>query len=219
MLSTKEIVIVGSTAPDVVKLISAINRHGSEKFVVKGFLDDDVARHGMSFFGLPVLGSTQLLEHEYAGMSVINNVARSMSSRDAVVQKLRKLGVTSFPSLIHPWVDTSYAHIGNGCIIQEGVTLGPGCVIGDHCIIYAHATIGHESLLADTIFVANNAVVGARSSVGRGVFIGLNAVIFPAQAVGSWSTIGAGSVALKSVDQGVTVFGNPARRGVLPVSS
>ena len=84
-------------------------------------------------------------------------------------------------------------------------------------MIYAHAVVGHEAVIGDTTFVGNNAIVGARSTVGSGAFIGLNAVVFPERTVGAGSLIGAGSVALRSVGAGVTVFGNPARPGVLPV--
>ena len=61
MVEKTDIVIVGSTAPDVLKLIRAINKHGIQEFNIVGFLDDNPARHDCTFFEYPVLGSTDLL--------------------------------------------------------------------------------------------------------------------------------------------------------------
>jgi sugar O-acyltransferase (sialic acid O-acetyltransferase NeuD family) len=213
---SQDIIIIGSTAPDVLKLIHAMNKQTPGALNIIGFLDDNEVRHGCTFFGYPVLGPTALLATRYPDAGVVNNVARTTRSRQTVVDKITSFSAHTLPTLIHPSVDTSMTQIGHGCIIQEGVILGPGCSIGDHCVIYAHAVIGHEASLANTVFVANNAVIGARSSIGRGAFIGLNAVVFPTQTLGDWSTVGAGSVAFKTVEDGVTVFGNPARAGVLP---
>src|SRR5438128_11475867 len=109
---TQDIIIVGSTAPDVLKLIQAINRSTPGAFKIVGFLDDNEARHGGMFFGYPVLGPTALLATRYPGCGVINNVARTTRSRQAVVEKIMSFCGNRFPTLIHPSVDTWMTEIG-----------------------------------------------------------------------------------------------------------
>lgn len=215
-METKQVVIVGATAPDIVKLISAINRGGRDTLECVGFIDDDPAKLGSEFMGHQVIGATALLADRFKGLWVVNNVGRDMPTRQRVVDRLAALNVTRYLTLVHPSVDAEYVTIGEGCIIQEGVILGPLCEIGNHCILYAHAVVGHESVIEDLVFVGNNAVVGARSRVGRGAFIGLNSVILPNRSVGAWSMIGAGAVVLRDVNAETAVFGNPARAGVQP---
>jgi sugar O-acyltransferase (sialic acid O-acetyltransferase NeuD family) len=218
-MSAKSVVVVGATAPDIVKLIAAINRAGSDNLVLEGFLDDDPSKLGTEFMGYPVLGTTAALRDKFRDFWVANNVARDMPTRQKLVRRLASLHVTRHLTLIHPSIDTSYSKIGEGSMLQEGVVLGPLCEIGDHCVLYARAIIGHECIVEDVVFVGNNAIVGARGRVGAGAFIGLNSVIIPYLTIGARSTIGAGSVVVRNVPPDQTVFGNPARAGVQPAQS
>ncbi|MBO4779155.1 MAG: transferase, partial [Selenomonadaceae bacterium] len=49
-----------------------------------------------------------------------------------------------------------------------------------------------------------------KCKIGAEVFIGSGAILLPKATVGDCATIGAGSVVLKKVRAGSTVFGNPA---------
>lgn len=214
-MSAKKFLIVGATAPDVLKLVTAINNAGKDYLICEGFLDDDPAQLGRDFMGYPVLGTTDDFGGRFKEMCVVNNVARDMPTRMKVVNKLSAMNVQRL-TLIHPSVEVHEAQIGAGCIIQEGVVLGPLSVVGDDSVLYAHAVIGHECTLGRVVFVANNAIVGARSRVGDGAFIGLNSVVLPSLSIGAWSTVGAGAIVLRDVEPNTSVFGNPARPGVRP---
>ena len=121
----KKVVILGSTGQEIVKLLDARRASCDYDLEVLGFLDDDKGRHGASFLGLTVLGGSELLKSTYADCSVINNVARTMGIRWKVWRRLQELGA-SYCTAIHPSVDTAYAQVGEGCIVQEGVILGTG---------------------------------------------------------------------------------------------
>lgn len=217
-MSRKHFVIVGATAPDALKLAQAIDRAGTDHFSFEGFLDDDPAKTGAEFMGYPIVGTTAALENRLKDCWVVNNVARDMPTRLKVARRLDALNVTRRLTLVHPSVDVEHVEIGPGCIIQEGVVLGPLTRISRECMLYAHAVIGHECVLGEAVFVANNAIVGARGTVGDGAFIGLSSVILPYLSIGAWSTIGAGSIVLKDVDANSAVFGNPARAAVRPAA-
>jgi len=215
----KKVLIVGATAPDVIKIISAVNRAGAEQIVIQGFLDDDRSKTGQEFMGYPIVGTTAILENGCPDIWVLNNVARDMNVRAKVCARLDSLGVRRHLTLIHPSVDTAYTTIGEGCIIHEGVSLGPDCVIGRHCVMLANCTAGHECIVEDLVFVGNNVILGARGCIETGSFVGLNSVILPYRKLGARSMIGAGSVVIRDVPADTTVFGNPARVGVRPASA
>ena len=118
----KRVVILGSTGPEIVKLLDARKAMGKNDIDLLGFLDDDQSRHGATFMRLPVLGGSDLLRSTYADCWVINNVARTTSSRWKVWRKLQGLGAGPYTA-IHPTVDTAYVEVGEGCILQEGVIL------------------------------------------------------------------------------------------------
>ena len=208
----KPLIIVGAMAPEVVKLVDAINLAGTDRLDIIGFLDDDPAKHGTGFMGYRVLGATTELKDAYKDYWVINNVAGDMPTRQKVSRKLESLGVTRFPTLVHPGVDLRYVEVGGGTIIQEGCIMGPSVKIGQHCLISFRAVIAHECSIGDCVFLAPGAIVNGRIEVKRGALVGAGSVIIrDYTTVGEWSVVGAGSVVTDDVPACSTVFGAPAR--------
>jgi len=210
VIKLKKVVILGSTAPEIVKLLDAQIASVKEDLQVLGFLDDDKARHGALFVGKPVLGGSELLRSTYADCWVINNAARTTAIRWKVWQKLQGLGAR-FYTAIHPTVDTAYAQVGEGCIVQEGVILGPEARIGAHSLIGFGVIVAHESEVGECCFLAPGVCINGRIKIKRGAFIGAGAIILPNVTVGEWSLVGAGSVVTNDVPPYATVFGSPAR--------
>jgi sugar O-acyltransferase (sialic acid O-acetyltransferase NeuD family) len=206
----KKVVILGSTGPEIVKLLNACRVMGKNDDQVIGFLDDDQARQGATFVGLPVLGGSELLSSTYADCWVINNVARTTSMRWKVWRRLRDLGARAYTA-IHPGVDTAYVEAGEGCILQEGVILGAGARIGEQSLVSFGAIVAHESEIGECCFLSPGVCVNGRIRVGRGAFIGSGAIILPDVTIGAWSVVGAGSVVINDVPPYSTVFGAPAR--------
>jgi len=211
MPDKKSLIIIGATAPEVVKLVDAINQACTDGFNIIGFLDDDLAKHGTEFMGYPVLGPTTMLKDTYQDCWVINNVARDTPTRQKVSRKLEDMGVTRFATLVHPMVDLRYAEVGLGTIIQEGCIIGPLVKIGRHCLISFRVVIAHESTIGDCVFIAPGTIINGRVKVKTGAFLGAGSIILPHKTVGEWSLVGAGSVVTEDVPPYSTVFGAPAR--------
>jgi virginiamycin A acetyltransferase len=105
-----------------------------------------------------------------------------------------------------------------GAIVEEGVYIGPYCVIG-------RAHIGLRSQVATQVQILSGARQHARNADGRiiggeeGVFarvtigadcwIGAAAIVMAD--VGDKTTIGAGAIVTKPIPAGVVAVGNPAR--------
>ncbi len=206
----KKVVILGSTGQEIVKLLDARRASCEKDLKVLGFLDDDKARHGALFVGLPVLGGSELLGTTYADCWVINNVAGTMSIRWKVWRKLQKCGAKYYTA-IHPSVDTAYAQVGEGCIVQEGVILGTGARIGAQSLVSFRVIVAHESEVGECCFLSPGVCINGRVKIEKGAFIGSGAIILPNVTVGAWSVVGAGSVVTNDVPPHSTVFGAPAR--------
>jgi sugar O-acyltransferase (sialic acid O-acetyltransferase NeuD family) len=206
----KRVVILGSTGPEIVKLLDARKAMGKNDIDLLGFLDDDQSRHGATFMRLPVLGGSDLLRSTYADCWVINNVARTTSSRWKVWRKLQGLGAGPYTA-IHPTVDTAYVEVGEGCILQEGVILGAGACIGAQSLVSFRVVIAHESEVGECCFLSPGVCINGRVKIEGGAFIGSGAIILPDVKIGAWSVVGAGSVVTNDVPPHSTVFGAPAR--------
>jgi len=206
----RKLVILGSTGPEIVKLLAALQGRGRTDFQTMGFLDDDPGRHGAIFMGYPVLGGSELLRSEFVDAMVINNVAKTTALRHKVWKRLEGMGAQFFTA-IHPGVDVSYTTIGSGSIVQEGVVMGPNVAVGQQCILCFGSIVAHDSSVGDCCFLAPGVVINGRVRVLDGVFISAGAVILPNVTLGEWSIVGAGSVVTDDVPPHCTVFGSPAR--------
>jgi UDP-perosamine 4-acetyltransferase len=206
----KSLVIVGSTAPEIVKLLEARGNAVGERIEVAGFLDDDSKRHGSSFMNLPILGGSDMLQERFRDAWVINNVAKTMEVRRKVWGRLAAMGAR-FYTAVHPSVDRSYAEIGSGSIVQERVILGPYAAIGQQCILGFASIVAHESVLGDCCFLAPGVVINGRVTVKEGAFLGAGSIVMANVTVGEGSVVEAGSVVATNVPPNTTVSGSPAR--------
>jgi sugar O-acyltransferase (sialic acid O-acetyltransferase NeuD family) len=204
-----ELVIIGATNPETVRLIEQINEYKPTWHII-GFMDDDPAKANTFISGFPVLGPLELLATELRGVDVANNIASATAVRRKVVERLKDYGVVPV-TLVHLSVDMRRVEIGEGTVIYEGNIISPCVTIGRHCIITFHNVIAHESRLGDFVAVAPGCVITGRIVLEEGVYIGAGATILPQVRIGAWSKVGAGSVVMKDVPARSTVWGNPAR--------
>lgn len=105
--------------------------------------------------------------------------------------------------------------IGN-CVeigAHDNISCGSGgdTVIEDHVKIDAEVHIGHDAFLAKNTEITAGAIVGGFVCTGEHAYIGINAVIRNRVRIGKNAFVGMGAVVTKSVDENITVVGNPAR--------
>lgn len=74
----------------------------------------------------------------------------------------------------------------------------------------AFVYIGHDAVLHKNVEATAGVIVGGFDEIGEGAFIGLNAILRNRIKIGSNVIIGMGAVVTKSVEDNLTVIGNPA---------
>jgi UDP-2-acetamido-3-amino-2,3-dideoxy-glucuronate N-acetyltransferase len=110
--------------------------------------------------------------------------------------------------------------IGQGCFIGN-VTIGEGCRIQNNVSVYDGVTLGDDVFLGPSCVFTNvknpRAHVSRKTKyaptvVGRGATIGANATILCGVTIGDYAMIGAGSVITRDVPAHGLMVGAPATR-------
>ena len=121
-----------------------------------------------------------------------------------------------------PGLNNIGIHIDESCTIHSHVWVGDGVKIGKNVKIQAFTFIPNGVIIGDDVFIGPHVCftndkhppsdLMEETTVGRGASIGANSTILCGVSIGRGAVIGAGSVVTKSVADGATVYGNPARR-------
>lgn len=105
--------------------------------------------------------------------------------------------------------------IGNNVEIgvHDNISRGSGgnTIIEDNVKIDALIHVGHDVHLHKNVEITAGAVIGGFVEAMEGAYIGINAVIRNRVTLANNSFVGMGATVTKSVDEGITVVGNPAK--------
>jgi UDP-2-acetamido-3-amino-2,3-dideoxy-glucuronate N-acetyltransferase len=116
------------------------------------------------------------------------------------------------------------ARIGSDCNICAHTFIEGGVTVGDRVTIKSGVFLWDGLVVEDDVFLGPNATFTndrfprsqvridyPTTTVKRGASIGAGAVILPGLTIGENAMIGAGAVVTRSVPDGATWVGNPAR--------
>ena len=143
------------------------------------------------------------------------------ATKTRLTEPLLKAGA-EFISLVHPSVILGErVKLGHGVILCPGAILTCDIRLGDFVTINLGTTIGHDVAVGDWTTVSSQCDLTGHVKIAEAVFIGSKASVIPSRKIGAGSLVGAGSVVVRDVPPGATVFGNPAAtlKGVSPTSA
>lgn len=172
-------------------------------FNVTGFLDDE--NPGATGVLGPIKGHVPQQEVHY--LTCFGNG----SARHRIRAQLQSNGA-HFATLVSPDAmtatplqDSINSIFLGACSISSGVTLG------DDLLIQGFAVVGHDTSIGTGATISSHAFIGGGAKLDPFCTIHPNAVVLPHVVVGEGAVVGAGTVVIKNVPAGATVFGMPAR--------
>lgn len=84
-------------------------------------------------------------------------------------------------------------------------------IIEDNVKIDSLVHIGHDVYISKNVEIPAGAIIGGFDVLEEGCYIGINATLRNRIRIGKNAFVGMGAVVTKSVDEGITVVGNPAK--------
>ena len=187
-----------------------LSKDYGKTFIVKGFLDDKSDALS-SFEGYPpILNSVE--DYVIEPDDVFTCALGDPKYRKKYVSIIKEKGGTFLPlissqSIIHP-----NAQIGEGVMISAFCSISANTKIGDFTTIQPFCNIGHDAVIGDFCALESYSFMGGFSSIGNDVTLHTRTTILPHIKVGDAAVVGAGSVVIRNVKPGITVFGVPAKK-------
>ena len=168
---------------------------------------------GSLIFGVPVVGTDDFIKTlDPKKTELVNGLGstKNTQARQEIYNRLTKMGF-EFIGVQH-----SSATIGAECEIALSTQIMAGAVLqnrvrtGENCVINTRASVDHDANIADHVVISPGAIISGSVKIGYGTLIGAGAVIIQGIEIGDNCVVGAGAVVRHSVNDSVTVVGNPA---------
>jgi sugar O-acyltransferase (sialic acid O-acetyltransferase NeuD family) len=104
------------------------------------------------------------------------------------------------------------AAVGEGSIVQRGVTVMPNAQIGAACKLNVNCTVHHDAKIGNFSTLAPGSQVLGNVTIEERAYVGAGAVIRQRCRIGEGAVVGAGAVVVEDVAPGAVVVGVPANR-------
>ncbi len=197
---------LGGVAREIADIFSNMN-HDIAGFVVDSEYISDSPKEIMH---IPVISFD-----EYAALSSHSKTSITISlgepvHRKRLSQKLAALNLTEGSIILGEYL-ASDSSVGVGTILHSGAVVSSNCSVGKSCLINRKAMIEHDNSVGDYCVFCPYAVTGGHVSIGNNCFIGAGACIRDRIRIGNDVIIGMGAVVTHDIEDGIVVYGNPAR--------
>ena len=206
----KKLLIVGAGGwGRVVRQWALDMQHQAPRWEAILFLDDNPAV--LDGFGLNDSLIGNIRDHKPSGDEEFICGIGDPAIKLNVCEQLSQRGAR-FINLFHPQaMVTNYGGFGVGIIVSPFAAIVVTTKIGDFVTVNAFSVIGHDSTVERGCTLSAHCDIMANVHLEEGVFLGSGARILPNLRVGRNAKVGAGSVVVRNVPAGATVFGNPAQ--------
>ena len=206
----QNLVIIGASglAREVFDLANYIYREDTG-FSVKGFLSDgpsDIEALGYP----PVLSKVAgyVVQPDDVFFCAIGKVTDRKKTVEIILSKGGK-----FINLIHPTAIISpSANIGVGVAVKAFCSLASDVSVGDFTYLQSSVILGHDVTIGRFCQVNSFSFFAGHSCVRDMCIINAGARLIQNVVIEEGSVVGMGSVVLRRVKSGTTVFGNPAKK-------
>jgi sugar O-acyltransferase (sialic acid O-acetyltransferase NeuD family) len=171
---------------------------------IEGFLDD--TQRGPEVLG-PIQGHSPVAAEKVLHLVCLGDGR----PRQQLRTKLEARGA-HFATLVFPEVTSaSTLSCSKNSIFMGACSISHNVSMGNDVLVQGFAIIGHDVEVGDGCTISNHAFVGGNARLEPFCTIHPHAVVLPNVVVGKGAVVGAGTVAIKNVPPGATVFGVPAK--------
>lgn len=206
----KNLIIIGAGGMGRTVYSNALESVGyGEKFVVKGFIDDNLkALEGFPNYP-PVIGTIRDYQPQENDVFVSSIGG---ASRKACMEEIIRRG-GEFLDLIHQTARLlTNVKMGKGNFIGAYTVIGNDAVVGNYNMIQAYTIIGHDAKIGNYNRIDTHVTCVGGTVIEDDVNIHTSAVISHNVVVETGAHVGALSFVIKKVKAGTTVMGNPAKK-------
>lgn len=206
----KNLIIIGAGGMGRTIYSNALESVGyGEKFVVKGFIDDNLAALDAFENYPPVIGTIR--DYQPQPDDVFVSSIGGASRRACMEEIIRRGG--EFMELIHETARIyQNAQLGKGNFIGAFSVIGNDAVVGDYNMIQSYTVIGHDAHIGNWNRIDTHVTCVGGIVIEDEVNIHTGAVISHNVTVGTGAHVGALSFVIRKVKPGTTVCGNPAKK-------
>lgn len=206
----KNLIIIGAGGMGRTLYSNALESVGyGEKFVVKGFIDDNIQALD-DFPNYPPVIDT-ISDYQPQKDDVFVSSIGGAARRPCMEEIIRRGG--QFMELIHKTARVyTNAKLGRGNFIGAYSVIGNDAVVGDYNMIQSYTVIGHDAKIGNWNRIDTHVTCVGGTVIENDVNIHTSAVISHKVVVESGAHVGALSFVIRRVKAGTTVMGNPAKR-------
>lgn len=180
-----------------------------EKFVIKGFIDDNINALDQFANYPPIVGTIR--EYQPQPEDVFVSSIGGDARKPCMEEIIRRGG--EFIELIHNTARLyTNAKLGKGNFIGAYSVIGNDATVGDYNMIQSYTVIGHDAVVGNWNRIDTHVTCVGGIIIEDEVNIHTGAIINHNVRVETGAHVGAGSFVIKKVKAGTTVFGNPARK-------
>lgn len=181
------------------------------KIDIKGFLDSDSkAFEGLRGVYPPIISSPE--EYKIQKDDIFFVALGEPSWRKHYAEMFEAKGA-HFHTIV---CDGAYinptAKIGEGSFIAAWTTVSDNVTIGKHVMIHGFSTIGHNAMIDDYASLEAYVFIGGLSKIGKESVMHIRSSLTRNKSIGSQVEVGANSVVMRNAEDGIHLFGNPAKK-------
>ena len=207
----KELIIIGTGGFARECYYLACHARGfANEFTVKGFLEGDLPASEELYRKLPLAVVGNVADYPIKDSDVFVCAIANPQHRKKFCSAMEDKGAKFINLISNKTVIAQETAMGVGNIISFYTLISCNVSIGNHVIVNTSSGIGHDSKLGDYTTLSAYCDITGNVSVGAMTMWGSGSRVLPGSIIEDGAFIGAGSVVLKRVKKGKTVFGIPA---------